>query len=118
MDLLILFCFLFSYRRQVVFVNGLHVITLSLIINLIFFVKTGSIKYMKLKLFFFMFICLVISCEFSTIIMLHSQFCRQFATDRSNNLYYCGFPAHLGAFIPFSDSGTLMRSTERWAVFF
>lgn len=36
---------------------------------------------MKLNFFFCVcvFICLVILCEFSTIIMLHSQFCRQFA---------------------------------------
>lgn len=63
-----------------------------------------------------MFICLVISYEFSTILRLHPQFGRQFATARSNNLYYCGFSTHLGTLIPFSDSGTLMY-IERWVAF-
>jgi len=57
-----------------------------------------------------MFICLVISHEFSTIRYTVSptvwpSICH---CARSNNLYYCGFPVHLGALIPFSDSGTLM----------
>lgn len=50
-------------------------------------------------------------------VRFHPQFGRQFATARSNNLYYYGFPVHLGALIPFSDSGTLMY-VERWIAFF
>jgi len=98
--------------------NSTYYIPASCIVNkLIFFLKTGSIKY-EIKWDILMFICLVISHEFSTVVRFHPQFGRQFATAaRSNNLYYCGFPVHLGALIPFSDSGTLMY-TERWVAFF